>query len=275
MNGIRTASETIRWAFLLAAVHMLGGCSFISGPSASFTATNEEVRDRCNEMKANPVGLTRPLIIIDGWRQFDWSSAAIASDIRKFTGAEKSLVKPVSFPTHSSLQAMANEIVMRVERDWPSDDPEWTSEVDVVAHSMGGIVGRLAALPNEKGKERKRLRIRAIYTISTPHRGARMARVFPLDQAARDMRPGSKVITRLNDALPDARYELVCYTQLNDWTVGAKNTAPPGRNPIWTTGTFFGSHMLAKKNLRILGDIALRLRGETPMAEPSEPPPRN
>ena len=275
MNGIRTAAAPLRTAILLALFTWLGGCAFIPGPTASFSIPTTEVRAQCERMKANPVGLSRPLVVLDGWRQFDWSSAALARDLRKLTGADRADLMPVSFPTHNSLDAMADETVMRVERAWPSDDPEWTIEVDVVGHSMGGIIARLAALPSTKDQSRKRLKIHSLYTISTPHRGARMARYFAIDCAAWEMKPGSKTIARLNEALPEARYQLVCYAQLNDWTVGAKNTAPPGREPIWTQGTFFASHMLARNNFRILGDIALRLRGEPPMAAPSLPPPRN
>ncbi len=280
MNGIRTFVRALRTrAFgrpiLLLLLSSSGGCAFIPGPTASFSTPTAEVRAQCERMKADPVGLSRPLVVLDGWRQFDWSSASLARDLRKLTGANKADLMPVSFPTHNSLDAMADEIVMRVERTWPSDDPGWTIEVDVVGHSMGGIVARLAALPSEENPNRKRLKIRSLYTISTPHRGARMARYFPIDCAAWEMKPGSKTITRLNETLADARYELVCYTQLHDWTVGAKNTAPPGFEPIWTKGTFFASHILARKNFRILGDIALRLRGEPPMAAPSLPPPRN
>jgi pimeloyl-ACP methyl ester carboxylesterase len=296
MNGIRTAARQAQSAghhrpirrrevfgpLARLAVYLvfplltpLGGCTFITGPTASFTTPTAAVRAECERMKANPVGLTKPLVVIDGWRQFDWSSAAIASSLRSLTGAPKADVMPVSFPTHTDMNAMANEIVMRVERRWPSQDPDWTVEVDVVGHSMGGLVARIAALESHKNKDRKRLRIRSLYTISTPHRGARMAPYFPIDSAVRQMRPGSKTLARLDKALPDVPYELVCYTQLNDWTVGAKNTAPPGREPIWVEGTFFASHMLAKKNTRILGDIALRLRGEPPMAQPSLAPPCN
>jgi len=257
------------------ALGTLGGCTFITGPTPSFSIPTAQVRAACERMKADPVGLTRPLVVIDGWRQFDWSSAAIAKCLRSLTGAAKADVMAVSFPTHNRLDTMADEIVMRVERRWPSDDPDWTVEVDVVGHSMGGIVARIAALESLKDTSRKRLRIRSLYTISTPHRGAKMAPYFPIDAAARQMKPGSKTLARLDKALPDAHFQLVCYTQLNDWTVGAKNTAPPGSEPIWVEGTFFASHMLAKKNMRILGDIALRLRGETPMTEPSLAPPRN
>lgn len=260
---------------LFAAAMCVGGCTFMPGPTVSFCSPSAQVRDEYRRMKADPIGLERPLVVLDGWRQFEWSAAALADELCTLTGADRALVMPISYPFHGGLDSIADEVVMRVERKWPGDDPEWTTEIDVVGHSMGGIVARLAALPPLDGNPRKRLRIRTLYTISSPHRGARMARHIALGAAARAMRPGSDTLARLDDALPDARYELVCYAQLNDWIVGARNAAPPGREPIWTGGTLLFSHTFSKFNRRILADIALRLRGEAPLARATVAPPRD
>ena len=78
---------------------------------------------------------------------------------------------------------------------------------------------------------------------------------------------------RLDDALPGAGYELVCYAHTNDAIVGARNTAPPGVEPIWTQGTLVFSHSTARFDRRILADIALRLRGEKPLSLRGSVPP--
>ncbi|MFC1766418.1 esterase/lipase family protein [Planctomycetota bacterium] len=50
-----------------------------------------------------------------------------------------------------------------------SDDPNQTVQADVIAHSMGGLVSRYAAM-EVPGKPR--LRIAHLFTIATPHQGA-------------------------------------------------------------------------------------------------------
>jgi pimeloyl-ACP methyl ester carboxylesterase len=258
-------------------------------------------------MRADPRTLDRPLVVLDGWRQFEWSSSGIALNLRNLTGATRDDVMALSFPTMGDMDDMADSVITAVERRWPSDDQNWTVEVDVVGHSMGGLVARLAAAPEADARsavaeahqraepsnriesrqvaadsdgirspKRKRLRIANLYTIATPHRGTiGLARLLAPDEASRDMRPGSERLAELDGALETARYNLVCYAQLNDQTVGARNTAPPGHEPIWTEGTVLFSHFLTRSNKRILADIALRLRGETPLVVQGSEPPRN
>ena len=64
----------------------------------------------------------------------------------------------------------------------------------------------------------KRLKVRRIFTLGTPHRGAILADRIALDSAARDLRPGSEFLHRLDEALPHAGYELLCYAHTNDRT---------------------------------------------------------
>jgi len=62
----------------------------------------------------------------------------------------------------------------------------------LVAHSMGSIVARIY-LQEMAGAERAS----RFFTISGPHRGTAMAHLWP-GRAARDMRFGSELLTRLN-----------------------------------------------------------------------------
>jgi hypothetical protein len=87
------------------------------------------------------------------------------------------------------------------------------------------------------------------------------------------MCPTSDFLDRLRRAKRD--YELVCYTRLDDVTVGEEFAAPDGTD-IWWVPTPSGewSHMAAFEDPRILGDIARRLRGETPWTRlPAAPLP--
>ncbi|MGH7858167.1 MAG: lipase family alpha/beta hydrolase [Candidatus Binatia bacterium] len=64
-------------------------------------------------------------------------------------------------------------------------------QVDVVAHSLGGLVAR--AYIREYGGA---ARVRRLVTLGTPHQGTRVA-AFALDAAARSLLPGSRLLQDL------------------------------------------------------------------------------
>ncbi len=83
---------------------------------------------------------------------------------------------------------------------------EVTSEekVDVVAHSLGGLVVRLAIADYELGRF-----INKLVTMGTPHKGTFPAR-FATAQKIMDLRPGSSFIERLEKAgIPE---NIKCYS---------------------------------------------------------------
>jgi hypothetical protein len=250
------------------------GCSYLPGPSASYPASSAEVKAEWSRMVDEPTGLARPLVVIDGWLPL--GGGHIAAQMRRLTGASRDEVLVVSYGPGARLERIAELVVRRVEERWPSESPTLTREVDVIGFSAGGIVGRIAALPAEAPFDRKRLDVARMFTISAPHRGTiGYARWLAIDAASRQMRPGSALLGRLDAAQADAAYELVCYGQLHDGIVGARHTAPPGLEPIWTPGLLLLSHSKSARNRRFLADIALRLRGEAPLAGEPLPPPRN
>lgn len=266
-------------ASTLALCHFfLMGCSNPTNPK--FHITSDTYRAEVARLEANPKPLEAPLVILDAWHHPPASANGLRRRLVRLTGARDEDTLAVSFTVLFSIEAAARRAVNRIDAKWPSDDPDETIEVDVVGYSMGGIVARYAAdmwdeLPPES-RPAKRLSIRNLYTIASPHRGARLARwIFP-DRAAWSMRPGANLLARLDAARAEQpRYNLVCYTQLHDITVGATNTAPPGEVPLWLPAQGLFSHQTVRTNRHILLDIALRLRGEAPIAAPGDPPPCN
>lgn len=234
-------------------------------------------------MSASPVALARPVVVLSGYRSPPMLGPLLATRLASLTTGREDDFLTVSYIMHHRMNDIARLVVDRVEERWPSDDPDRTVEVDVVAISMGGLIARLAALPVEdrpSGEPQdappdtgKRLRIARLITFGTPHRGAKLAQQVHPDSAARAMRPGSNFLTALNERTASAEYELVCYTQTHDTWVGATNTAPPGSDPIWVRGPALFSHFSVSTNRTLLADAARRLRGEEPLlAEPSPPP---
>jgi pimeloyl-ACP methyl ester carboxylesterase len=179
----------------------------------------------------------------------------------------------VSFFTCPDLAACRDRLLRAVEQAFPGEDLTWTTEVDVVAQSMGGLVARYAALPPPDGQGR-RLRIARLFTISTPHRGARLACLPTLHPLHRSMRPDSPIVAALQAALPQARYELYPYVGYHDLIVGREHAAPQGQTAWWVdTGPPGLAHLGAMLDPRIQADIARRLRGEPPFTRTRSVPP--
>lgn len=252
----------------------LAGCFTIHVDNPSFPATSREIDAEHKRMRAEPVGLERPVIVLSGYRSPSPVVNRLAERIRRLTGAERERIATLAYIWSGTVEGPARKAVARVEEQWPSDDPEWTTEVDVVAISMGGLVARLAAAdPELRGEPGgKRLRIRTLYTLASPHRGARLADWIRLDSAGCSMKPGSAFLASLDEAFGDRAYEVVPYAVLRDGWVGARHASPVGQEPIWVSGRFVMSHHMVSFNRRIQADLARRLRGEEPLGLPNEPP---
>ncbi|MHC4908235.1 MAG: esterase/lipase family protein [Planctomycetota bacterium] len=263
---MRTTPLTI--VFLLAVALAAGGCTNLTGPTDASPMSSADIRDEMTRMKAEPAELERPVAIIDGWLNLG-GAAVIERELLLLTGADDDEFVRHSYALiFSSLESNARRTIELIEENWPSDDPEWTTEVDVVGYSMGGIIARVGALPPAEGQPpRKRLRIRRLFTIASPHRGVGpwlgWAMIDQMSWAA-SLYAGS-YRAWLDEGLRDAEYELLCYGQGNDWVVGS-NYAPPGYGSIRAGGQFVFSHITAYGNHRHLADIAARLRGEEPLS---------
>lgn len=254
-------------AVVLAAAFVLSGCMTVGPENPAFAIDRAEAKADLERMKAEPAELDRPVVVLNGWRSPHVLGAALKASVRDRTSGDDADFATISYTLSGSIPGAAAQAVRSVEGRWPSDDPERTVEVDVVAISMGGLVARLAAMPAD---DRKRLNIRRLYTLNTPHQGARLASWIAIDPASFAMKPGSAFLADLDAA--DRGYELIAYTQLNDTWVGATRAAPTGEQPIWARGTAVLSHFTIRSNPQILSDLSRRLRGEPPIAEPSEPP---
>ena len=225
-------------------------------------------------MLAAPGRLVRPLLVLSGWRAPGFPAAALAARLRRLVGeSDARRAGAVSFTFCNRIEQGPPKVIRAVDRLWPTDDPEATTEIDVVGISMGGLIARAAAAGLETGASGRRLRIARLFTLGTPHRGARVARWLRPEPSVRSMAPGSEFLAALDRALPAAEYELVCYARLRDSWVGASNTAPHGRSPIWKPGPPLLAHQTISTDRLIRLDIARRLRGEPPFGACASAPP--
>lgn len=245
------------------------------GPeNPAYAEVARSLDDEWARMTSDHVALERPVIVLGGWHAWPTMAERTRSRLIRLTSGEQRDVLNISYPIAVTIGGAADESVRRIDRRCPSGDPNETVEVDVVAISMGGIIAREAALTEPlRGTRTKRLKIRHLFTLASPHRGARLAGWVFIDPASWDLRPGSGYLAALDERERD--YELIPYAQLRDTWVGATHAAPPGECPIWTRGTLMFSHFAIPTNRLVLADIARRLRGEEPLLTPGDPPPHD
>jgi hypothetical protein len=269
---MRPALRTIGLLALLACT--LGGCIGIPIPhtNPAFDVPDAEIQRDYDRLKANPVALRRPIVIVNGYHAPHVLISGLRLRLIELTGARDSDVIALSYPTTFTVRGWAHKIVEGVEAAWPSDDPERTTEVDVVTLSFGGVTARAASMTCEQLSDpepRKRLNVARMFTLASPFRsGSKAEQSGSIDDDA-------TLLDVINEFTATNPYELVCYTRLYDEWIGATNAAPLGRNPIWVSGTIPMGHMGIVNDYRILVDLTRRIRYEEPIAKEGEAPPHN
>jgi pimeloyl-ACP methyl ester carboxylesterase len=213
-------------------------------------------------MTDDPKPLDRPLVIITGFMDPGIAAVSLESRFRCISGDCR--IVAISLFECGSFESCRRKVMRTVDGAFPCADQMQTTDVDVVGYSMGGLVARLAANPPQ-GVAR-RLRIKRLFTISTPNQGAIRARELPLLHPLQaDMRPGSALITRLN-ATPTP-YTVYSYIHFGDKVIGETNAVIPGGELWWvSTPALDNPHLGAPGDPRIIDDISRRLRGEMPVA---------
>ncbi|MEO0514842.1 MAG: hypothetical protein AAF086_06050 [Planctomycetota bacterium] len=265
-----------RLSVLLLLAAMVGCASRPVNPS--FSVSENEAKKIIEWIEASPRALDRPVVVLAGWADPGFVNSYLVNQLER-AGVPSDEVLGFKFIFKGDFDRCRDHVVGAVQAAWPSDEAGWTTEVDVVAFSMGGLVARYCAAPRLPGEadepagleaedveSKRRLKIRRLFTISTPHRGAALAWVPTFDRRVIDMRAGSGFLVHLDRVLPNAGYRLVPYTRLGDPVVGSERTAPAGIHPWWVdTPPLHRSHQEAYRDPRIRADILRRLRGETPL----------
>lgn len=247
----------------------IAGCSADRPLNPSFPLTLAAARSAAAALDAQPRTPPRPVVVIGGILDSPARVERLAARLRVLT-ADDAPVIAVSVRDAPSFDAALDALQAALRTLPPADR---VPEVDVVGVSMGGLVARHAA-------RRERLRIRRLFTLATPHRGARTAALpLPLAQPrVADMRPGSPFLAALDADLTRqtaAGMAVIPYVRLGDAVVGSAAAAPPDLYPLWiATPPFQLAHSQIDTDPRLLVDIARRLRGEPPYSSlPAAPLP--
>jgi pimeloyl-ACP methyl ester carboxylesterase len=281
---------------LLPILTLLPACSSTKHINPSFPLTVQQAKADLKQMCDDPVTLDRPVVVLGGWGDMlGMPPAHLAKQLRAATGDDR--IISIGFGGCLTFDACRKRVLKRIDKAFPPDSDGWTTEVDVIGFSMGGIVARYTAAsppppeapegshpppetlapsteastitssPTEEANITpvRRLHINRLYTICTPHRGALMSTVIAPGQLARNMKPGSEFMQKLDHHLASADFPITPYARLNDLTVGEANAAPLEQHPYWVPpAPFTIPHADAYRDPRLIADIARRLRNETP-----------
>jgi hypothetical protein len=140
-------------AILLAFAAGGGGCA---GPNPSFPLTAGKAADELADMTAHPKPLPRPVVVIDGYLGLGIGPAVVAGQLRP-VAVNGDAVITVALTWCADFEDARRTIIAAVDKAFPTDDPHWTREVDVVGISMGGLAARYAAAdPSAPGPFRPR-----------------------------------------------------------------------------------------------------------------------
>lgn len=243
-GGARVCRHFLAIVPLLLAL-LLAGCTTVTPPPDPQRAT-----------------LPRPIVVIGGYLDPAITATGLARWLRDASGEQRILAVHPGLAL--SFDGAASRVVAEVERYFPNDDPAWTAEVDVIGISMGGLVARHAAAPNDAG--RRRLRIGRLYTIAAPHSGAQAADWFGFIGTGLAMRSRSPFLKRLaeRERLTDQDdYPIVAYTRSRDYTVGYGASLPDhlaGETVHYEVPWYTSGHLFAFRDARLRADLLRRLR---------------
>ncbi|WP_327305028.1 alpha/beta fold hydrolase [Streptomyces sp. NBC_01298] len=120
-------------------------------------------------------------------------------------------------PFTRDLRVTARHLARRVEELCERTGQD---RVDLVGHSLGGLVGRYYA--QRLGGD---ARVRTLVTLGTPHSGTRVAPFMDAHPLVRQMRPDSAVIAELRAPAPGGRTRYVAFWSEFDELMDPTGTA--------------------------------------------------
>lgn len=142
----------------------------------------------------------------------------------------------VHFPKGASLDTMARQLAAYLGEVVRTNRLDDLAQIDLVAHSMGGLISRLALEDAAVAR-----RVHTLVTLGTPHHGTHAARYAATHQSLQ-LRPGSPVLERLAVQEPwQGPPRLVCFWSDADMMMlpaetarveGADNIEVPGTSHL-------------------------------------------
>lgn len=164
-----------------------------------------------------------PVVLLPGYLENRLTLWLLKFRLERILAVPVRALKPVRYFT--GLETLALDYRRQIEA-WMQE--LGTREVDIVGHSMGGLLGRYLA---ESGQLTDR--IRTVVTIAAPHLGSALAAVG-LSRSLRQMRRGSAFLEKLNSGTAPGAVRMVGISSTHDNLILPWNCAlsPRGDNFI-------------------------------------------
>ncbi len=161
----------------------------------------------------------RPVLLVPGWADVGERMAPLAYRLRT-SGWDSTAVVTVNFedPVGSNIDHAA-EIRLAVD-SLLSLNPDAT-EVDIVAHSMGGLATRWYM--QHGGAEV----VRRFVSLAGPHRGT-LVSLVAWGQGGVEMKPDSPFLAELDSVLPESVEGFTIRTELETHIIPQENATLPG-----------------------------------------------
>ncbi|MCX5273242.1 esterase/lipase family protein [Streptomyces virginiae] len=155
----------------------------------------------CQEKVTDRPPTTRPpVLLLHGFTD----NRSVFVLLRRTLGAGGRHVEAYNYsPFTLDLRVTARHLARRVEELCERTGQE---RVDLVGHSLGGLVGRYYV--QRLGGDR---RVRTLVTLGTPHSGTRVAPFMDAHPLIRQIRPDSEVITELAAPAPGCATRCVAF----------------------------------------------------------------
>ncbi|MEU3404671.1 alpha/beta fold hydrolase [Streptomyces sp. NPDC006670] len=160
-----------------------------------------------------PPGQLPPVLLLHGFTD----NRSVFVLLRRALGAGgRRRVETYNYsPLTLDLRVTARHLARRVEELCERSGQE---RVDLVGHSLGGLVGRYYV--QRLGGD---ARVRTLVTLGTPHGGTRVAPFMDAHPLVRQMRPDSPVMDELRAPAPGCRTRCVAF-----WSAFDALMTPPG-----------------------------------------------
>jgi len=161
----------------------------------------------------------RPVVLLPGWGDVGSRMEPLARRLRA-EGWDSASVRVLNFvnPIGSNVDH-AEELAVAID-SLLARNP-WAEEVDVVAHSMGGLATRWYL--QHGGADR----VRRVVTLASPHRGTVASLVAP-GPGGEEMKPGSPFLTQLDSVLPPGIEGLTIRSEIETHILPNESATLPG-----------------------------------------------
>ena len=170
---------TIRRLAILVLLAPAAGCQAPPQENPSFRITKDEAVSALRAMKKDPQPLERPLVILSGWHDPGMGAWWLSEQYNDFIDDDRILT--VGYGSAKNMDAARAEVIAEVDRAYPTDDPDRTVAVDVIGISLGGLVGRYAAMPVRDDPDARRLDVVRLFSLAEITRMATAVGLRPVN----------------------------------------------------------------------------------------------